>query len=127
MSKITFFLHRGVVFRELHKLYIKYAVPEYMQNWPELVKYCGYREDNLPQLQDISVFLKRKTGFQLRPVAGYLYGRMSFFLKSILKNSYFQVTKRLFVWTSISGISLYPIHPALFRSILYTRTVRSYF
>lgn len=63
------------MFRELHKLYLKHAVPEYMENWPQLVKYCGYREDNLPQLQDINVFLKRKTGFQLRPVAGYLSPR----------------------------------------------------
>lgn len=46
-----------------------------MENWPQLVKYCGYREDNLPQLQDVSSFLKRKTGFQLRPVAGYLTPR----------------------------------------------------
>lgn len=69
------FLKRGVVFRTLQKLYITYAVPEYMENWPQLVKYCGYREDNLPQLQDINVFLKRKTGFQLRPVAGYLTPR----------------------------------------------------
>ncbi|CAD7083205.1 unnamed protein product [Hermetia illucens] len=65
----------GVVFNELHKLYAKHAVPEYMENWPLLVKYCGYREDNLPQLQDVSNFLKHKTGFQLRPVAGYLSPR----------------------------------------------------
>ncbi|XP_055706732.1 tryptophan 5-hydroxylase 1 [Phlebotomus papatasi] len=65
----------GTVFRELHKLYVLHAVPEYMENWPALVKYCGYREDNLPQLQDVSTFLKRKTGFQLRPVAGYLSPR----------------------------------------------------
>ncbi|CAO1320693.1 unnamed protein product [Diamesa hyperborea] len=65
----------GIVFRELHKLYVKHAVPEYLENWPQLVKYCGYREDNLPQLQDINVFLKRKTGFQIRPVAGYLSPR----------------------------------------------------
>ncbi|XP_036220339.1 tryptophan 5-hydroxylase 1 [Bactrocera oleae] len=65
----------GTVFRELHRLYIKHAVPEYMENWPELVKYCGYREDNVPQLEDVSNYLKRKTGFQLRPVAGYLSPR----------------------------------------------------
>ncbi|KAF2902609.1 hypothetical protein ILUMI_03587 [Ignelater luminosus] len=65
----------GTVFRELHKLYVKHACKEYLENWPQLVKYCGYREDNVPQLQDVNVFLKRKTGFQLRPVAGYLSPR----------------------------------------------------
>ncbi|XP_015595686.1 tryptophan 5-hydroxylase 1 isoform X2 [Cephus cinctus] len=65
----------GVVFRELHQLYLKHACNEYLDNWPKLVKYCGYREDNIPQLQDVSVFLKRMTGFQLRPVAGYLSPR----------------------------------------------------
>ncbi|KAH8327436.1 hypothetical protein KR074_011858 [Drosophila pseudoananassae] len=65
----------GTVFLELHRLYVMHAVPEYMENWPELEKYCGYREDNVPQLQDVSVYLKRKTGFQLRPVAGYLSPR----------------------------------------------------
>ncbi|XP_049819821.1 tryptophan 5-hydroxylase 1 [Aethina tumida] len=65
----------GTVFRELHKLYQEHACREYLENWPQLVKYCGYREDNIPQLQDVSVFLKRKTGFQLRPVAGYLSPR----------------------------------------------------
>ncbi|XP_017139111.1 tryptophan 5-hydroxylase 1 [Drosophila miranda] len=65
----------GTVFLELHRLYVLHAVPEYMENWPDLVKYCGYRADNVPQLQDVSVYLKRKTGFQLRPVAGYLSPR----------------------------------------------------
>lgn len=46
--------------RELHKLYVKHACREYLENWPELVKYCGYREDNIPQLQDVNTFLKRK-------------------------------------------------------------------
>lgn len=63
------------MFRELHRLYKLHACKEYLENWPELVKYCGYREDNIPQLQDVSVYLKRKTGFQLRPVAGYLRAR----------------------------------------------------
>ncbi|XP_060535069.1 tryptophan 5-hydroxylase 1 [Cylas formicarius] len=65
----------GVVLRELHRLYQRHACKEYLENWPQLVKYCGYREDNIPQLQDVSAFLKRKTGFQLRPVAGYLSPR----------------------------------------------------
>ncbi|XP_014487096.1 PREDICTED: tryptophan 5-hydroxylase 1 isoform X2 [Dinoponera quadriceps] len=65
----------GTVFRELHELYQKYACKEYLENWPKLVKYCGYREDNIPQLQDVNAFLKRTTGFQLRPVAGYLSPR----------------------------------------------------
>lgn len=69
------FFYRGNVFRELYKLYQKYACKEFLENWPQLVKYCGYKEDNIPQLQDVNVFLKRKTGFQLRPVAGYLSPR----------------------------------------------------
>ncbi|KAL2729424.1 tryptophan 5-hydroxylase 1 [Vespula squamosa] len=65
----------GTVFRELHQLYQKHACMEYLENWPKLVKYCGYSEDNIPQLEDVNIFLKRTTGFQLRPVAGYLSPR----------------------------------------------------
>ncbi|XP_058792709.1 tryptophan 5-hydroxylase 1 [Phymastichus coffea] len=65
----------GTIFRELHQLYQKHACQEFLENWPKLVKYCGYREDNIPQLQDINVFLKKTTGFTLRPVAGYLSPR----------------------------------------------------
>lgn len=63
------------MFRELQKLYRIYACKEYLENWDQLIQFCGYREDNIPQLQDIDTFLKRKTGFQLRPVAGYLSPR----------------------------------------------------
>ncbi|CAG0886544.1 unnamed protein product [Cyprideis torosa] len=65
----------GVIFGELRKLYPKYACAEYNQNWPLLEKFCGYRQDNIPQLEDINIFLKRKTGFSVRPVAGYLSPR----------------------------------------------------
>uniref|UniRef100_A0A8C2I4I0 Tryptophan hydroxylase 1 (tryptophan 5-monooxygenase) a n=1 Tax=Cyprinus carpio TaxID=7962 RepID=A0A8C2I4I0_CYPCA len=65
----------GVVFRELNKLYPSHACREYLKNLPLLTKHCDVREDNIPQLEDVSRFLKERTGFTIRPVAGYLSPR----------------------------------------------------
>lgn len=52
-----------MVFRELSKLYPSHACREYLKNWPLLIKQCGYREDNIPQLEDVSLFLRGLTYF----------------------------------------------------------------
>ncbi|XP_052004097.1 tryptophan 5-hydroxylase 1-like isoform X2 [Xyrauchen texanus] len=65
----------GVVFRELNKLYPTHACREYLCNLPLLTQYCCYREDNIPQLEDVSNFLRERSGFTIRPVAGYLSPR----------------------------------------------------
>jgi len=50
----------GTVFRELTKLYPTHACNEYNHLFPLFVENCGYREDCIPQFEDISNFLKGK-------------------------------------------------------------------
>ncbi|XP_021957625.1 protein henna isoform X2 [Folsomia candida] len=65
----------GKVFTQLVDLYPTHACKEHNHIFPLLIENCGYRADNIPQLQDISDFLKDNTGFSLRPVAGLLSSR----------------------------------------------------
>ncbi|XP_032415697.1 tryptophan 5-hydroxylase 1-like [Xiphophorus hellerii] len=65
----------GVVFQELNKLYPSHACKEYLKNLPLLTRYCKYSENNIPQLEDVSRFLMERSGFSIRPVAGYLSPR----------------------------------------------------
>lgn len=63
------------IFDKLTELYPTHACREFNHIFPLLVENCGYRRDNIPQLEDISNFMKDCTGFTLRPVAGLLSSR----------------------------------------------------
>lgn len=63
------------IYTELTTLYPTHACAEFNYIFPLLEENCGYGPDNIPQLQDVSDFLKGCTGFTLRPVAGLLSSR----------------------------------------------------
>lgn len=50
----------GTVFKTLKSLYKTHACYEHNHIFPLLEKYCGFREDNIPQLEEVSQFLQSK-------------------------------------------------------------------
>jgi len=63
------------VFNGLKQLFTTHACRQHRYVFPLLEQNCGYSADNIPQLQDVSNFLKECTGFTLRPVTGLLSSR----------------------------------------------------
>ena len=65
----------SAIWDKLMPLLKEHACAEHARLLPLLMENCGYRRDNIPQIQDISDFLQECTGFILRPVAGLLSAR----------------------------------------------------
>lgn len=65
----------GVIYKRMKEMWKQHACDEFNYIIPLLESNCGYAEDNIPQQQDISNFLKECTGFTLRPVGGLLSSR----------------------------------------------------
>ena len=53
----------------------KHACQDCLTNVHEMREFCGFRADNIPQIEDINQYLLNKTNFRLMPVAGLLSGR----------------------------------------------------
>ncbi|XP_029969726.1 tyrosine hydroxylase 2 [Salarias fasciatus] len=63
------------VYQQLRGVYPSLACRQFLDGLQQLEAECGYGEERIPQLRDVSAFLKERTGFQLRPVAGLLSAR----------------------------------------------------
>ncbi|XP_035664358.1 tyrosine 3-monooxygenase-like [Branchiostoma floridae] len=65
----------GIVYNSLTSLYQTHSCKEHIEGLKLLEKHCGYSADEVPQLEAVSNFLKERTGWQLRPVAGLVSAR----------------------------------------------------
>jgi len=64
-----------VVYTKLRAMSATHACRQYNYIFPLLEQNAGYSADRIPQLHDVSKFLKRLTGWTLRPVTGLLTPR----------------------------------------------------
>ncbi|GFQ63776.1 tyrosine 3-monooxygenase, partial [Trichonephila clavata] len=65
----------GIVYKKMSTLLSKHACSSYRKVFKLLEEEGIFRPNVIPQMQDISLFLKKRTGFTLRPAAGLVTAR----------------------------------------------------
>lgn len=51
-------VHRREVYRQLRSIYPHLACKQFLEALQQLEKECGYGEERIPQLQEVSAFLR---------------------------------------------------------------------
>ncbi|KRX80928.1 Tryptophan 5-hydroxylase 1 [Trichinella sp. T6] len=75
MKFLTLNIHKKKhlhVYTQLKMLHQNYACKRYLRNFSKLEQQRLFSEEKVPQLKDVSNFLKDCTGFEIYPVEGYL-------------------------------------------------------
>ncbi|TST22555.1 Tyrosine 3-monooxygenase [Bagarius yarrelli] len=75
ITELAFNFKQREVYRTLTSIYPIHACRQFLDGLQQLERECGYGEQKIPQIRDVSNFLKEKTGFQLRPAVGLLSAR----------------------------------------------------
>lgn len=126
----------GIVFKNLIKLYKTHACREHNHVFPLLIDNCGYREDNIPQLEDVSNFLKGLlslesmwgdaiTWFDDNSSSNTIelfFALITFRLHGIYvaSSGWSIIITWLFSWPSIPCIPLHAIHSSSEQTVVHT-------
>lgn len=117
----------GTVFNKLTHLYKTHACHEHNHVFPLLIQNCGYREDNIPQMEDVSNFLKGSSAHTLHSLS---IRNFDCLILILFRLYWFYVASRcrfiVVSWflgrSSISCLPFNAIYSASKSSVVHTRT-----